>query len=103
MSVFLITLILLVGVFFVRVIKAMREPFQENEQVCDLEEITDIEDALQEEVSYTSNVKKDVHKERDEIEQIEKKDKQILSVEQNKKFSLKDAVIYSTILERPYK
>lgn len=81
----------------------MREPFQENEQVCDLEEITDIEDALQEEVSYTSNVKKDVHKERDEIEQIEKKDKQILSVEQNKKFSLKDAVIYSTILERPYK
>lgn len=103
MSVFFITLILLVGVFFVRVIKAMREPFQENEQVCDLEEITDIEDTLQEEVSYTSNVKKDVHKERDEIEQIEKKDKQILSVEQNKKFSLKDAVIYSTILERPYK
>lgn len=81
----------------------MREPFQENEQVCDLEEITDIEDTLQEEVSYTSNVKKDVHKERDEIEQIENKDKQILSVEQNKKFSLKDAVIYSTILERPYK
>lgn len=81
----------------------MREPFQENEQVCDLEEITDIEDTLQEEVSYTINVKKDVHKERDEIEQIEKKDKQILSVEQNKKFSLKDAVIYSTILERPYK
>ena len=81
----------------------MREPFQENEQVCDLEEITDIEDTLQEEVSYTSNVKKDVHKERDEIEQIEKKDKQILSVEQNKKFSLRDAVIYSTILERPYK
>lgn len=81
----------------------MREPFQENEQVCDLEEITDIEDTLQEEVSCTSNVKKDVHKERDEIEQIEKKDKQILSVEQNKKFSLKDAVIYSTILERPYK
>ena len=103
MSVFFITLILLVGVFFVRVIKAMREPFQENEQVCDIEEITDIEDTLQEEVSYTSNVKKDVHKERDEIEQIEKKDKQILSVEQNKKFSLKDAVIYSTILERPYK
>lgn len=103
MSVFFITLILLVGVFFVRVIKAMREPFQENEQVCDLEEITDIEDTLQEEVSYTNNVKKDVHKERDEIEQIEKKDKQILSVEQNKKFSLKDAVIYSTILERPYK
>lgn len=103
MSVFFITLILLVGVFFVRVIKAMREPFQENEQVCDLEEITDIEDTLQEEVSYTSNVKKDVHKERDEIEQIEKKDKQILSVEQNKKFSLKDAVIYSAILERPYK
>ena len=103
MSVFFITLILLVGVFFVRVIKAMREPFQENEQVCVLEEITDIEDTLQEEVSYTSNVKKDVHKERDEIEQIEKKDKQILSVEQNKKFSLKDAVIYSTILERPYK
>lgn len=103
MSVFFITLILLVGVFFVRVIKAMREPFQENEQVCDLEEITDMEDTLQEEVSYTSNVKKDVHKERDEIEQIEKKDKQILSVEQNKKFSLKDAVIYSTILERPYK
>ena len=103
MSVFFITLILLVGVFFVRVIKAMREPFQENEQVCDLEEITDVEDTLQEEVSYTSNVKKDVHKERDEIEQIEKKDKQILSVEQNKKFSLKDAVIYSTILERPYK
>ncbi len=103
MSVFFITLILLVGVFFVRVIKAMREPFQENEQVCDLEEITDIEDTLQEEVSYTINVKKDVHKERDEIEQIEKKDKQILSVEQNKKFSLKDAVIYSTILERPYK
>lgn len=103
MSVFFITLILLVGVFFVRVIKAMREPFQENEQVCDLEEITDIEDTLQEEVSYTSNVKKDVHKERDEIEQIEKKDKQILLVEQNKKFSLKDAVIYSTILERPYK
>lgn len=81
----------------------MREPFQENEQVCDLEEITDIEDTLQEEVSYTCNVKKDVHKEIDEIEQIEKKDKQILSVEQNKKFSLKDAVIYSTILERPYK
>lgn len=81
----------------------MREPFQENEQVCDLEEITDIEDTLQEEVSYTSNVKKDVHKERDEIEQIEKEEKQILSVEQNKKFSLKDAVIYSTILERPYK
>lgn len=103
MSVFFITLILLVGVFFVRVIKAMREPFQENEQVCELEEITDIEDTLQEEVSYTSNVKKDVHKERDEIEQIEKKDKQILLVEQNKKFSLKDAVIYSTILERPYK
>lgn len=103
MSVFFITLVLLVGVFFVRVIKAMREPFQENEQVCDLEEITDIEDTLQEEVSYTSNVKKDVHKERDEIEQIEKKDKQILSVEQNKKFSLRDAVIYSTILERPYK
>ena len=71
--------------------------------IRDLEVITDIEDTLQEEVSYTSNVKKDVHKERDEIEQIEKKDKQILSVEQNKKFSLKDAVIYSTILERPYK
>ncbi len=81
----------------------MREPFQENEQVCDLEVFTDVEDTLQEEVSYTNNVKKDVHKERDEIEQIEKKDKQILSVEQDKKFSLKDAVIYSTILERPYK
>lgn len=81
----------------------MREPFQENEQVCDLEVFTDVEDTLQEEVSYTSNVKKDVHKERDEIEQIEKKDKQILSVEQDKKFSLRDAVIYSTILERPYK
>lgn len=81
----------------------MREPFQENEQVCDLEVFTDVEDTLQEEVSYTSNVKKDIHKERDEIEQIEKKDKQILSVEQDKKFSLKDAVIYSTILERPYK
>lgn len=81
----------------------MREPFQENEQVCDLEVITDIEDTLQEEVSYTSNVKKDVRKERDEIEQIEKEEKQILSVEQDKKFSLRDAVIYSTILERPYK
>ena len=81
----------------------MREPFQENEQVCDLEVFTDVEDTLQEEVSYTSNVKKDIHNERDEIEQIEKKDKQILSVEQDKKFSLKDAVIYSTILERPYK
>lgn len=81
----------------------MREPFQENEQVCDLEVITDTEDTLQEEVSYTSNVKKDVHKEKDKIEQIEKEEKQILSVEQNKKFSLKDAVIYSTILERPYK
>lgn len=81
----------------------MREPFQENEQVCDLEVITDIEDTLQEEVSYTSNVKKDVHKEGDEIEQIEKEEKQILSVEQDKKFSLRDAVIYSTILERPYK
>jgi hypothetical protein len=46
MSVFFITLILLVGVFFVRVIKAMREPFQENEQVCDLEVITEIEDTL---------------------------------------------------------
>ena len=103
MSVFFITLILLVGVFFARVIKAMREPFQENEQVCDLEVITDIEDTLQEEVSYTSNVKKDIHKEGDEIEQIEKEEKQILSVEQDKKFSLRDAVIYSTILERPYK
>ena len=103
MSVFFITLILLVGVFFVRAIKVMREPFQENEQVCDLGVITDVEDTLQEEVSYTSNVKKDVHKERDEIEQIEKKDKQILLVEQDKSFSLKDAVIYSTILERPYK
>ncbi len=103
MSVFFITLILLVGVFFVRVIKVMREPFQENEQVCDLGVITDVEDTLQEEVSYTSNVKKDIHKEGDEIEQIEKKDKQILSVEQDKKFSLRDAIIYSTILERPYK
>ena len=81
----------------------MREPFQENEQVCDLEVFTDVEDTLQEEVSYTSNVKKDIHKEGDEIEQIEKKDKQILSVEQDKKFSLRDAIIYSTILERPYK
>lgn len=103
MSVFFITLILLVGVFFVRVIKVMREPFQENEQVCDLGVITDVEDTLQEEVSYTSNVKKDVHKEKDKIEQIEKEEKQILSVEQDKKFSLRDAVIYSTILERPYK
>ena len=103
MSVFFITFILLVGVFFVRVIKAMREPFQENEQVCDLEEITDIEDTLQEEVSYTSNVKKDVHNEGDEIEQIEEKDEQILLVEQDKSFSLKEAVVYSAILERPYK
>ena len=53
----------------------MREPFQENEQVCDLEVITDIEDTFQEEVSYTSNVKKDIHKEGDEIEQIEKEEK----------------------------
>ena len=103
MSVFFITLILLVGVFFVRVIKAMREPFQENEQICDLEVFTDMQDTFQEEVSYTNNVKKDIHKEGDEIEQIEKEEKQILSVEQDKKFSLRDAVIYSTILERPYK
>ena len=32
---------------------------------------------------------------------IEKK--QINSIEENKKFSLKEAVIYSSILERPYK
>lgn len=103
MGVFLITLILLVGIFVVKVIKVMKEPFQESEQVCDLEIITDKEDTLHEEVSYTSNVKKDVHNEGDEIEQIEEKDEQILLVEQNKSFSLKDAVIYSTILERPYK
>ncbi len=105
MSVFFITLILFVVFFVVKVRKVINEPLQESEQVCDLEVIEDIEDALQEQVSYTyeNDVVKNVHKEDSEIEQIEKQEKQILSVEHNKKFSLKEAVIYSAILERPYK
>ncbi len=105
MSVFFITLILFVVFFVVKVRKVLNEPLQESEQVCDLEIIEDREDTLQEQVSYTyaGDVVKNVYKEDVEIEQIEKQEKQILSVEHNKKFSLKEAVIYSAILERPYK
>lgn len=102
MSVFFITLILFVVFFVVKVRKVLAEPFQESEQISDLEEIVDEEDALHKEV-LCNNVVAELHREEDKIsEQVGKEEKQIL-VEQDKKFSLKEAVIYSAILERPYK
>ena len=102
MSVFFITLILFVVFFVVKVRKVLAEPFQESEQISDLEEIVDEEDTLHKEV-LCNNVVAELHREEDKIsEQVGKEEKQIL-VEQDKKFSLKEAVIYSAILERPYK
>ncbi len=80
----------------------LAEPFQESEQRSNLEEILYEEDTLQEEV-FSNNVVTELHREEEKVnEQVRKEEKQIL-VEQNKKFSLKEAVIYSAILERPYK
>ena len=102
MSVFFITLILFVAFFVVKVRKVLAEPLQESKQVCDLEEIIE-EDTLQEKVSCC-DVERELHRAEEKVsEQVRKEEKQIVSVEQNKKFSLKEAVIYSAILERPYK
>lgn len=102
MSVFFITLILFVAFFVVKVRKVLAEPLQESKQACDLEEIME-EDTLQEKVSCC-DVERELHRAEEKVsEQVRKEEKQIVSVEQNKKFSLKEAVIYSAILERPYK
>jgi hypothetical protein len=102
MSVFFITLILFVAFFVVKVRKVLAEPLQESKQACDLEEIIE-EDTLQEKVSCC-DVERELHRAEEKVsEQVRKEEKQIVSVEQNKKFSLKEAVIYSAILERPYK
>ena len=102
MSVFFITLILFVAFFVVKVRKVLAEPLQESKQACDLEEIIE-EDTLQEKVSCC-DVERELHRTEEKVsEQVRKEEKQIVSVEQNKKFSLKEAVIYSAILERPYK
>ncbi len=102
MSVFFITLILFVAFFVVKVRKVLAEPLQESKQECDLEEIIE-EDTLQEKVSCC-DVERELHRAEEKVsEQVRKEEKQIVSVEQNKKFSLKEAVIYSAILERPYK
>ncbi len=80
----------------------LTEPFQESEQISNLEEILDEEDTLHEE-AFRNNVVTELHREEEKVnEQVGKEEKQIL-VEQDKKFSLKEAVIYSAILERPYK
>ena len=80
----------------------LAEPFQESEQMSNLEEILYEEDTLPEEV-FSNNVVTELHREEEKVnEQVGKEEKQIL-VEQDKKFSLKEAVIYSAILERPYK
>lgn len=80
----------------------LAEPFQESEQMSNLEEILYEEDTLPEEV-FRNNVVTELHREEEKVnEQVGKEEKQIL-VEQDKKFSLKEAVIYSAILERPYK
>lgn len=102
MSVFFITLILFVAFFVVKVRKVLAEPLQKSKQACDLEEIIE-EDTLQEKVSCC-DVERELHRVEEKVsEQVRKEEKQIVSVEQNKKFSLKEAVIYSAILERPYK
>ncbi len=102
MSVFFITLILFVAFFVVKVRKVLAEPLQESKQACDLEEIIE-EDTLQEKVSCC-DVERELQRAEEKVsEQVRKEEKQIVSVEQNKKFSLKEAVIYSAILERPYK
>ncbi len=102
MSVFFITLILFVAFFVVKVRKVLAEPLQESKQACDLEEIIE-EDTFQEKV-YCCDVERELHRAEEKVsEQVRKEEKQIVSVEQNKKFSLKEAVIYSAILERPYK
>jgi cell division protein FtsL len=101
MSVFFITLILFVAFFVVKVRKVLAEPLQESKQVCDLEEIIE-EDTLQEKVSCC-DVERELHRAEEKVsEQVRKEEKQIV-IEQNRKFSLKEAVIYSAILERPYK
>jgi hypothetical protein len=95
-------LILFVAFFVVKVRKVLAEPLQESKQACDLEEIIE-EDTLQEKVSCC-DVERELHRAEEKVsEQVRKEEKQIVSVEQNKKFSLKEAVIYSAILERPYK
>lgn len=82
-----------------------KTPYQESEWVdtSDLGEVINECDSLQEKDSCSFiNNENVVHKDEKVNVQEENKEEQI-SIEQNKKFSLKEAVIYSVILERPYK
>lgn len=99
MSVIVFTLILLVTMISLKKRKKEEESF-EPQQFFEFEE-NNIEEVKEKTpIVEEKKVKNNCEGERT-IQENEKK--QINSVEENKKFSLKEAVIYSSILERPYK
>ncbi|MEE1119048.1 MAG: hypothetical protein U0K90_03880 [Bacteroidales bacterium] len=100
MSVIVFTLILLVTMISLKKRKKEEESF-EPQQFFEFEE-NNIEEfkektPIVEEKKVKNNCEGEIT-----IQENEEK-KQINSIEENKKFSLKEAVIYSSILERPYK
>ncbi len=99
MSVIVFTLILLVTMISLKKRKKEEESF-EPQQFFEFEENNIEEFKEKTPIVEEKKVKNNCEGERT-IQENEKK--QINSVEENKKFSLKEAVIYSSILERPYK
>lgn len=99
MSVIVFTLILLVTMISLKKRKKEEESL-EPQQFFELEENNIEEFKEKTPIVEEKKVKNNCEGERT-IQENEKK--QINSVEENKKFSLKEAVIYSSILERPYK
>lgn len=99
MSVIVFTLILLVTMISLKKRKKEEESL-EPQQFFEFEENNIEEFKEKTPIVEEKKVKNNCEGERT-IQENEKK--QINSIEENKKFSLKEAVIYSSILERPYK
>lgn len=101
MSIFYVILLSLI-VFFTFGRKKYKENQSETEHVSDFDEIEEEVFLSKEEALHDDIIIEKLNNEEVKTE-IKLDDKKILSEEQSKKFSLKEAVIYSAILERPYK
>ncbi len=101
MSVFYVILLSLI-VFFTFGRKKYKENQSETEYVSDFNEIEEDVFLSKEEALHDDIIIEKLNNEEVKTE-IKLDDKKILSEEQSKNFSLKEAVIYSAILERPYK
>lgn len=101
MSIFYVILLSII-VFFTFSRKKYKENQSETEYVSDFDEIEEDVFLSKEEALHDDIIIEKLNNEEVKTE-IKLDDKKILSEEQSKKFSLKEAVIYSAILERPYK